>query len=195
MIKYTKKHKKTIKNIKRKKTSKHKITKKNNFDYNSSNGMLTKVWGPTMWHYLHIMSFNYPLQPSKHDKKNYKQFILLLSNILPCKYCRINLKKNLKTLPLTQNYLKNRGSFSLYVYKLHELINNMLNKKSKLTYNDVRERYEHFRANCFKNTQPKIESGCTEPLNGEKSKCIIKIVPQNEKYNDSIQIDKRCIIK
>ena len=29
-------------------------------DYNSGDGMLTSVWGPGMWHYLHTMSFNYP---------------------------------------------------------------------------------------------------------------------------------------
>ena len=27
-------------------------------DYNSNEGMLTSVWGPGMWHFLHIISFN-----------------------------------------------------------------------------------------------------------------------------------------
>ena len=36
------------------------------------------------------------------------------------------------------------------------------------------------------------EKGCIEPLYGEKSKCILKIVPQTEKC-DSFQIDKKCI--
>ena len=30
-------------------------------DYRSGDGMLTSVWGPSMWHYMHTMSFNYPL--------------------------------------------------------------------------------------------------------------------------------------
>ena len=38
----------------------------------------------------------------------------------------------------------------------------------------------------------KKEKGCTEPLYGKKSRCILKIVPQDEK-GQSIQIDKKCI--
>ena len=33
-----------------------------------------------------------------------------LKNILPCKYCRDNLKKNFKRLPLKEKDLKNRIS-------------------------------------------------------------------------------------
>ena len=43
------------------------FTKKN---YNSGDGMLTTVWGPSMWHYLHTMSFNYPVHPTKEHKKS-----------------------------------------------------------------------------------------------------------------------------
>ena len=32
----------------------------NNKDYNSKDGMLTSVWGPSLWHSLHAISFNYP---------------------------------------------------------------------------------------------------------------------------------------
>jgi len=79
----------------------------------------------------------------------------------------------------------------------------------------VRERYEHFRSRCTLDEKPKIfdfkkvnaktlkkgkgkgkgkilEKGCTEPLYGKKAKCIIKIVPQEEKCK-TLQIDKKCI--
>lgn len=39
-------------------------------DFESKDGMLTSVWGPSMWHFLHTMSFNYPLKPTKQDKDN-----------------------------------------------------------------------------------------------------------------------------
>lgn len=171
-------------------------------DYSSGDGFLTSVWGPAMWHYLHTMSFNYPVNPSQDDKINYRNFILDLKNVLPCKYCRMNLKTNLKQLPLKLSDMKNRESFSKYVYNLHELVNKMLDKKSNLSYCDVRERYEHFRARCT-DEKPKIfkfhkltkknkEKGCTEPLYGKKSRCVINIVPQETK-GQSIQIDKQCI--
>jgi hypothetical protein len=172
-------------------------------DYNSGDGMLTTVFGPPMWTFLHIMSFNYPVKPTTENKKHYRDFVYNLRNVLPCKYCRINLTNNLKKKPLLMCHMKSRATFSKYIYELHELVNKMLGKKSHLTYCDVRERYEHFRSRCteekqkiftFKNskTRKKKEKGCTEPLYGKKSKCIINIVPQEDKTS-TFQMDKKCI--
>ena len=158
--------------------------------YKSGDGMLTSVWGPSMWHYLHTMSFNYPIHPSLEDKQNYRNFVLSLQNVLPCKYCRINLKKNFKQHPLKMSDMKDRDSFSRYIYQLHEIVNKMLEKKSNLSYEDVRDRYEHFRSRCKSPQQPVIEvkeKGCTDPLHGKKSKCIIKIVPQKH-HGESFQM-------
>ena len=179
------------------KIKKRVFTKK---QYNSGDGMLTSVWGPSMWHYLHTMSFNYPVEPSKENKHYYKEFVKNLQYTLPCKYCRINLKNNFKAHPIKECHMKDRESFSRYIYELHELVNKMLNKKSGLKYCDVRERYEHFRARCS-NEKPKIfkfnktkkkEKGCTEPLYGKKAKCIIKIVP-HEKKCKTLEIDNKCL--
>jgi hypothetical protein len=190
----------------RKNRNTHNKTKKHVFsknDYKSGDGMLTSVWGPAMWHYLHTMSFNYPVNPTLKDKKHYRDYVLNLRHVLPCKYCRINLANNLKKKPLQMCHMKSRETFSRYIYELHETINRMLNKKSNLTYCDVRERYEHFRSRCtdekpkvftFKKTttRKKTEKGCTEPLYGKKAKCVINIVPQEDK-SATFQMDKKCI--
>lgn len=186
-------------------------------DYESGDGMLTTVWGPSLWHYLHIISFNYPARPTKVQKKKYREFIMNLKYTLPCKYCRDNLKNNLKDHPLTAKSLKNRENFSKWMFTFHEHINKMLGKTSGLTYHEVRERYEHFRARCTiddtgrpkksvkhrgkksvkvgsgrkNNKTVKKEKGCTVPLYGKKSKCVIKIVPQDKKCN-TFQMDKKC---
>ena len=173
-------------------------------DYKNGDGMLTAVWGPSLWHYLHIMSFNYPVEPTNQDKINYRQFILNLQNVLPCKYCRINLKNNFKAHPLKMCHMKNRDSFSRYIFKLHEIINKMLNKNSNLKYCDVRERYEHFRSRCtqkqikekiFKykdsSNKTKKEKGCIEPLYGIKSKCVLKIIPDKSKTK-TFTMNKTC---
>jgi hypothetical protein len=113
--------------------------------------------------------------------------------VLPCGKCRKNLINNFKKLPLTMKDMENRETFSKYIYNLHELINKMLCKKSNLSYDDVRERYEHFRSRCRKNkTEKKKENGCTEPIYGEKSKTVIRIVPETEKC-DTFEIDKKCV--
>ena len=169
-----------------------------NTDYESNDGMLTTVWGPGMWHYLHTMSFNYPTNPTPEDKKHYRDFILQLQYVLPCGKCRKNLKRNLTKMPLTEKDMESRETFSKYIYRLHEFVNDILHKKSGLSYEMVRERYEHFRARCaipssLKKTVKIIsEKGCTEPLYGEKSKCILKIVPVNTKCK-TLEIDKQCI--
>jgi hypothetical protein len=191
----------TQKNKTRTKTRKNKKLIYSKDEYNSGDGMLTTVWGPPMWHFLHTMSFNYPVDPTEDEKRDYRNFIISLQKVLPCKYCRMNLTTNLKQLPLTMADMKDRDSFSRYVYNLHELVNKMLNKKSNLKFCDVRERYEHFRARCtddkpklfkFKKIEKPKEKGCTEPLYGKKSKCVLKIVPQEEK-GLTFQMDKKCI--
>ena len=109
--------------------------------------------------------------------------------------------------------MENRATFSKYIYDLHEVVNEMLKKKSGLTYEEVRERYEHFRARCTRSKNPKRrvrfskristidltthhkkEKGCVVPLYGEKSKCVLQIVPQDTKC-DTFQIDDQCIKK
>ena len=137
-----------IQNKTQKKTQKkHRFTLK---QYNSKDGMMTSIWGPSMWHTMHTISFNYPVKPTYKDKINYKKFITNLKYILPCGKCRENFRKNLKQLPLKMDNMKSRYTFSKYVYNLHEVVNTMLNKKSNLSYDEVRERYEHFRARCPK---------------------------------------------
>ena len=153
-------------------------------DYLSSDGMITTIWGPPLWHFLHTISFNYPISPTIEQKKHYKQFILLLKYILPCKHCRDNFKKNLKDLPLSDKVFNNRQTFSEYIYNLHELVNKMLGKKSNLTYIQVRNRYERFRARCDKSKTKKKgkEKGCIHPLYGKKkNKCVLKIVDKKSK--------------
>tara|TARA_B110000967_G_C18288267_1_gene272491 strand:+ start:31 stop:288 length:258 start_codon:yes stop_codon:yes gene_type:complete len=81
----------------------------------------------------------------------------------------------------------------------------MLKKKSGLKYYQVRERYEHFRSRCTldinelkdivkneKKKEKKKEMGCTDPLYGKKSKCLIRIVPK-ENREVTLKIDKQCL--
>ena len=181
---------------KTKKSPKRSFTRKH---YNNGDGMLTSVWGPSIWHYMHTMSFNYPVKPTTNDKKYYMQFVKNLQYTLPCKHCRVNLKNNFKSIPLKMCHMKNREAFSRYIYNLHEMVNKILKKKSGLSYCDVRDRYEHFRSRCttktpklfkFKKTQK--EKGCTEPMYGKKAKCVIKIVPHDNKCK-TFQMDKKCV--
>ena len=201
-MKYKIKKNKTYK-IKKKKYT---FTRK---EYMSGDGMMTSIWGPAMWHALHTISFDYPVHPCNADKKHYKEFIESLKYVLPCKYCRVNLTNNLKIYPIRECHMKNRDTFSRYVFNLHEIINKMLGKKSGLSYCDVRETYEHFRSRCTESDGKKLfkfnktrkgkgkgkdkkEQGCTAPLYGKNAKCVIKIMPEEEK-EPSFSVDNRCV--
>jgi len=202
----------------------------NKSDFESSDGMLTYVWGPSLWHFLHTMSFNYPVKPSCDDKKEYMNFIKSLRYILPCRYCRENLSRNLKETGFSIKDMKNRESFSRFVYRLHNHINKMLGKKNTIKYDEVRSRYENFRSRCSQsknvpkfpikkvkissndkkclgnnnknnnknNNIPKSsnkkELGCTNPITGVKSKCIIRIVPKNSR-ECTFKMDPKCKAK
>lgn len=172
-------------------------------DFNSNDGFLTSTWGPSQWHMLHTISFNYPVKPTQKDKERYRSYILSLKNVLPCGKCRANLKENFKKLPLRMADMENRETFSKYIFNLHELINTMLGKSSGLTYEEVRDTYENFRSRCtatkgslsgnaLKKTVKKKESGCTKPLYGKKAKCLLRIVPMESK-EPTFSVDDQCI--
>jgi len=93
-------------------------------------------------------------------------------------------------MPLLSSDMASRATLSKYIYLLHEKVNTMLGKTSGLTYDAVRERYEHFRSRCARKTKKK-ENGCTESLTGEKSKCVLHIVPRDKKCK-TFQMDHQC---
>jgi hypothetical protein len=170
-------------------TYKPKFTKK---DYESPDGMVTTMWGNMMWTTLHIISFNYPVDPTRDDKKHYKEYILSLGNVLPCRYCRDNFRDNLKAVGFSDEVFKNRNTFSRFIYKLHNHVNKMLGKHVKISYNEVRDRFENFRANCDDELiHTSKENGCTKSMYKTKSKCVINMVPLESKQ-PSFKINQKC---
>lgn len=157
-----------------------------NNDFNSGQGMLTTVWGPALWHVLHVISFNYPVKPTKTEKREYKRFFSSLEKILPCVYCRQNFPVNCTKAGYCEDVFKNRRTFSRFIYKLHCEVNKKLGKnsgKSCDTYEQVRKRYEHFRARCQKprktSRKPKKESGCVDAKHGRLFRCVVDVVPNS----------------
>jgi predicted phage tail protein len=109
---------------------------------------------------------------------------------------------NIKKVNFSKSVMKNRDTFSRFIYKLHNNVNKMLKKNIKISYEDVRYRYEHFRSRCnesmkkeiIKKKQTNKEKGCTESMYNTKSKCIINIVPKTSRRK-GFTIDSKCKIK
>lgn len=164
-------------------------------DYDSNDGFLVQIFGPPQWMILHTISFNYKTNPTEIDKQNYYNYIISLTNILPCSSCRKNLNKNLKDMKFGMQHMKNRETFSKFIYDLHNVVNVMLGKPKYKTYEEVRDIYEMFRAHCINSTPmiPKHIEGCVVPLYGVKSKTLISIVPNTDK-SKNFSIDPKCIL-
>lgn len=200
-------------------------------DLNSNDGFLTYVWGPGFWMTLHTISMNYPTHPTSAQRSQYRVFFNSLRHVLPCGKCRDNLVDNLATTRYGARVFKNRDTLSRWVYDLHKCVNTMLGKPTKVSYEEMRQTYEHFRARCgmtqsakpgrtirantmiggarssktknntkIKNntksqhTAPQGHSGCTVPVTGVKSKCLLRIVPVASR-SKTMRVDKRCLCR
>ncbi len=82
-------------------------------DPNSKNGIMTKVWGPAGWLFLHCVTFGYPDNPDLYDaeyglapgttRSRYRRFFNEFGNVLPCRYCRDSYKEFIKEDKLEDN--------------------------------------------------------------------------------------------
>lgn len=156
-------------------------------DPNVDNGMMTKVWGPAGWLFLHCVSFGYPYainnQNPDHEtkKQDYMNFFYYLGKVLPCKYCRDSYMEFFKEINL-ENNLNTREDLCRWLYDMHNKVNHKLGVPECQIpkFDDVKERYEKFRAKCKKTTEEERElnksKGCIAPADGTAKRSIVKVV-------------------
>ena len=89
--------------------------------------MNSSIWGPHAWHFIHTVSFNYPIQPTQQDRENYYEFFHSLSYVLPCGTCQEAYRGKLQKLNIL-DHLNSRELLIEFVIKLHNLVNQDLNK-------------------------------------------------------------------
>ena len=94
-----------------------------------------EYWGKSGWIFLNSIALTY--EPKY--KENYRQFILQLPWILPCKTCGENLKKNIHTL---DNALESKENFIQWLINIRNEIykdNHMewKQKKFKETFEEI----------------------------------------------------------
>ena len=89
-----------------------------NFD--TTDGLKTEKWGPVFWETLHLISLNYPLDPSEKEKKMFLSLIKSLKYILPCGICRKNICFTLKQMKWRKKkYYANRTNFIYFFTKFN----------------------------------------------------------------------------
>jgi len=137
-----------------------------------NNGLMTKVWGPLGWVFLHSVTFGYPIEPTFAQKEHYRTFFTNIGNIFPCKYCRDSYKDFIQEIPLDNYVLDTRDNLVEWLWKIHNRVNKKLGTK-QTGLGNVKTRYEKYRASCSKGKQ----IGCTIPMSGKKLKTFVLTLP------------------
>ena len=154
---------------------------------NVDNGLMTRLWGPSGWLFLHCVSFGYPYKidptnPEHIEKQNdYYRFFYYLGKVMPCKYCR-NSYMDFFTKSSPMSHLGSRKEFTKWLYDIHNMVNDKLGvpKCEIPTFEEVEERYQSFRASCAPLTESQRTSnsvkGCTVPADGKSKRSVIKVI-------------------
>lgn len=159
-------------------------------------GLLTTCWGPSLWHSLHCISFNYPNNPSDIEKKHYKSFFESIQFVLPCNTCRQsyhNFIMNNESTILTDEVFTNRKTLTYWLYNLHNHVNKKTGSSYNLSYDDICKKYNSYIATdiptinnrilAYKNLY-NIEAPTIEY---ELSKCFVEYA-KDRGFNDFLNI-------
>jgi len=110
------------------------------------------VWGPSLWHSLHIMAMNYPLQANEDHKKGCIKFLEGLPYMLPCGDCGSHLKAQYEAEGGSAGLglvCDGRDTMNSFIVKLHNKVNKHLDKP-QWTPKDASDKYSRSRI-CVKN--------------------------------------------
>ena len=133
------------------------------------NGFMTRCWGPPLWFSWHIMSLNYHT-----DRKSaYIDMLKGFMGTLPCKSCRDNLPKNLRTIGYdlsdheSNDVYNSRAAYVRFVFDLHNAVNAILGKE-QVEFDAVMPYYETFRAASCKDME---KEGCKSKFSTKVTIC------------------------
>jgi hypothetical protein len=82
-----------------------------------------KLWGPSLWFSIHLISLRYPMKPTAADKKNYGDYFRTLRFVLPCDGCCKGFEKILEITKFGAKDLANRNTLFAWTVKAHALVN------------------------------------------------------------------------
>lgn len=162
----------------------------------NGNGMQSSCFGP-IWFSLHCVSFGYPVKPTPPDQDHYKRWLLSWGDVLPCKQCRQNFKKNLEDLSFDSAvHLKSRDSFVQFIWTLHNHVNLKLGKDQHplKEFDDVVQFYEQLRAtdcNAISHAGS-TERSCVKKTGSKQPVCTISILPQDAAPSEHLSLHSQC---
>ena len=157
------------------------------FNKNLDNGLMTRIWGPSGWLFLHCITFGYPYKIDPNNKEHlekqndYYKFFYYLGKVLPCKYCRISYM-DFFTENSIMHALETRKDLTKWLYDIHNLVNNKLGvpQCEQPSFEDIETQYQSYRASCkpltTKERTDNAGKGCIAPADGKPKRSVIKVV-------------------
>jgi hypothetical protein len=105
-------------------------------------GIDTRYWGPSGWQLFHWIAFRV---------QNPQEVLLMMKDVLPCKFCRQSTTEFVKEMPL-------EGEAGKWLYDLHNMVNNKLRTQCRddpavvnpgpdPSFEDVKHKYETMKIN------------------------------------------------
>ena len=115
---------------------------------NEKNGIRTRIWGPHAWKTIHFTAMGYPLDPTKKQKRDYKNHFKYIALTLPCGLCRISFIRFLKTHPLNAKVMSSRRTLFNHTLLLRNLVNAKLGCKQllKKDFPKMYNKYDKYRS-------------------------------------------------
>ena len=87
--------------------------------------MRPSVWGPILWHTMHIISLGYPNEPDESTRQAAASFYRSLSFLIPCPICREHYTKQMQTSPPAT---ESKQALVEWVFMIHNQVNKKLGK-------------------------------------------------------------------
>ena len=116
-------------------------------------------WGRSAWQYLHTLTFNYPMNPTKDDKLKYYNHFKSLGDMLPCPSCAESYKIYFKYIPIT-DYLNDTHGVTFWLYFIHYVVNKKLGKETP-PFLSVIKMYYPKKASCTTQKIIDLNEKCT----------------------------------
>ncbi|KAK9988594.1 hypothetical protein SO802_028833 [Lithocarpus litseifolius] len=81
--------------------------------------------GRATWTFLHTLAAQYPVNPTRQQKKDVKELMAILSRLYPCNECADHFKEVLRANPLQAG---SHAEFSQWLCHVHNVVNRSLGK-------------------------------------------------------------------
>jgi FAD-linked sulfhydryl oxidase len=105
-------------------------------------------WGPPAWIFLHSITESYPRKPNLKKQRETKIFFKILGEMLPCYTCKINYRKHLKELPITDKVVSSRDDLANWLIGIHNKVNESKHQ-AKMDLKEMRDKYLQYSKTIF----------------------------------------------